>query len=201
MKNGYSFGEIIKNLISLIYTKLFFKYARLIRRPIYIRGKKFLSYGKGFTTGYGCRLEMFNIHSNNSPKLIIGTNCKIGDHVHIAAGESVTIGDNCLLASKIYISDISHGDYSNSENASNPSTPPDERKLTTNQVIVGNNVWIGDNVCILPGVKIGSGVVVGANAVVNKDIPDNCIAVGIPARVIKKFNANSEIWEKSIVDI
>lgn len=196
MKNGYGLGEIIKNSISLIYTKIFFKDARLIRRPIYIRGKKFLSYGKGFTTGYGCRLEMFNIHSNNSPKLIVGTNCKMGDYVHIAAGERVTIGDNCLLGSKIYISDISHGDYSNPENASNPNTPPDERILTTNQVIIGNNVWIGDNVCILPGVKIGSGVVVGANAVVNKEIPDNCIAVGIPAKIVKEYDYNLNVWKK-----
>ncbi|SDK40374.1 DapH/DapD/GlmU-related protein [Alkalibacterium thalassium] len=197
MKNGYGLGEIIKNSISLVYTKIFFEGARLIRRPIYIRGKKFLRYGKGFTTGYGCRLEMFNIHDNNNYKLVIGTNCKIGDYVHFAAGESVTIGDNCLFASKIYISDISHGDYSNNDNASNPDTPPDERPLSTNPVTIGDNVWLGDNVCILPGVKIGNGVVVGANAVVNKDIPDDCIAVGIPAKVIKKFNNRLKIWEKS----
>lgn len=196
MKNGYGLGEIVKNSISLIYTKMFYKDARLIRRPIYIRGKKFLSYGKGFTTGYGCRLEMFNIQSNNSLKLIIGANCKMGDHVHIAAGERVTIGDNCLLASKIYISDISHGDYSNSGNASNPNISPDDRKLTTEQVIIGNNVWIGENVCILPGVKIGSGVVIGASAVVNQDIPDNCIAVGMPAKVVKQFDDKLNIWIK-----
>lgn len=194
MKNGYGFGEILKNSISLIYTKLFFKDARLIRRPIYVRGKKFFSYGKGFTTGYSCRLEMFDIHADNTHKLIIGQNCKMGDYVHIAAGESVTIGDNCLFASKIYISDIGHGDYSSYDNASNPNTPPDERKLTTKPVIVGNNVWLGDNVCILPGVKIGSGVIIGANAVVNKDIPDNTIAVGIPAKVIKQYNFMSNLW-------
>lgn len=196
MKNGYGFGEIVKNSISLIYTKIFFKDARLIRRPIYVRGKKFFSYGKGFTTGYGCRLEMFDIHSDNTHKLTIGKNCKIGDYVHIAAGESVIIGENCLFASKIYISDISHGDYSSSENASNPNTPPDERKLTTKPVIIGNNVWLGDNVCILPGVKIGNGVIVGANSVVNKDISENCIVVGVPAKVIKRYNSLSNTWEK-----
>lgn len=196
MKNGYGLGEIIKNSISLVYTKIFFKDARLVRRPIYIRGKKFLSYRKGFTTGYGCRLEMFNIHGNNNPKLIIGTNCKIGDYVHIAAGERVTIGDNCLFASKIYISDISHGDYSNTENASNPNTPPDERTLSTKPVTIGDNVWLGDNVCILPGVKIGNGVVVGANAVVNKDIPDGCIAVGAPVKIVKEFDSKLNVWKK-----
>lgn len=196
MKNNYGIGEIIKNMISLIYTKLFFKKARLIRRPIYIRGRKFLRFGKGFTTGYGCRIEVITTDSNTSPELIIGTNCKLGDYVHIATGDRVTIGDNCLLASKIYISDISHGDYSDSENVSIPNVPPDERKLVTSSVSIGDNVWIGDNTCILPGVQIGSGAVIGANAVVNKDIPDNCIAVGVPAKVVKKFNFELNVWEK-----
>ena len=55
----------------------------------------------------------------------------------------------------------------------------------TKPISVGNKVYIGNNVIILPGVKIGSNVVIGAGAVVSKDIPDNSVAVGIPARVIK----------------
>lgn len=196
MKNGYGLGEIIKNSISLVYTRIFFKDARLIRRPIYIRGKELLSYGKGFTTGYGCRLEMFKIHSNSTTKLIIGSNCKMGDHVHIAAGELVSIGNNCLMASKIYISDISHGDYSGTNEFSSPYSAPDNRALYTKPVYIGNNVWIGENVCILPGVKIGNGCIIGANSVVNKDIPDNCIVVGSPAIVVKTYNDKKNIWER-----
>jgi acetyltransferase-like isoleucine patch superfamily enzyme len=196
MNNDYSLGETIKNIISLIYTKIFYKKARLIRRPFYLRGKKYLSYGEGLTTGYSCRLEVFNIHSISSPILIIGNNCKLGDYVHIAAGERIEIGDNCLLASKIFISDISHGDYSDSKNASNPNTPPDKRKLTTKQVIIGNNVWIGDNACILPGVKIGNGVIIAANAVVNRNIPDNSIAAGVPAKIVKQFDNKLNVWKK-----
>jgi acetyltransferase-like isoleucine patch superfamily enzyme len=196
MKNRYGLEETLKNIFSLIYTKIFYKGAQLIRRPIYLRGRSFLEYGKGFTTGYNCRLEMFNTGIGEKKKLIIGENCKIGDSVHIAAGESVIIGDNCLFASKIYISDISHGDYSNTENSSNPNIPPDERPLYTNPVIIGNNVWIGENVCILPGVKIGNGCIIGGNSVVNKSIPDNCIAVGGPAKVVKIYNRNKRIWER-----
>ena len=54
----------------------------------------------------------------------------------------------------------------------------------------------GDNVVILPGVTIGNGCVIGSNAVVTKDLPDNCIAVGIPAKVIKRYNAGLEKWCK-----
>ncbi len=58
---------------------------------------------------------------------------------------------------------------------------------TAQPIKVGNNVWIGGNVCVLGGVTIGNNVVIGAGSVVVKDIPDNCIAVGNPCRVIKEI--------------
>jgi acetyltransferase-like isoleucine patch superfamily enzyme len=194
MVNSYGIEELFNNVISFIYTKLFYNGARLIRRPIYVRGKKFLQFSEGFTTGYNCRIEMFDTGVGGSKKLLIGKNCKIGDYVHIAAGEKVTIGDNCLLASKIYISDISHGNYSDTDDASSPHVPPDERKLFTKPIQIGDNVWIGENVCILSGVEIGNGCIIGANAVVNKNIPPNSIAVGSPARVVKKYDEEKKHW-------
>lgn len=200
MRNSYSLEEMIKNVISLIYTKVFFRNARLIRRPFYLRGREYLQYGAGFTTGYSCRVEMFCIEPNfnkNQKKLIIGSNCKLGDFVHLAAGERIIIGDNCLFASKIYVSDIVHGKYDNEVDNTSPEIPPDERKLFTKPVIIEDNVWIGENVSILPGVHIGYGSVIGANSVVNKDIPALSIAVGCPARIVKSYNSNLHIWEKT----
>lgn len=196
IKNGYGFGEIIQNALSLIYTKVFYRNARLVRRPIYVRGRKLLQYEKGFTTGYNCRLEMFNIEGNTMKKLVIGENCKIGDYVHIAAGEKVIIGNNCLLASHIYISDINHGDYSGEFEFSSPAVPPDKRPLYTNPITIGDNVWVGENVCILPGVKIGDGCVIGANSVVNKNINANCMVAGAPAKIIKVWDAESKLWKR-----
>ncbi len=195
MVNQYSISEILKNILSLIYTKLFYKGARLIRMPIYVRGKKFLEFDVGFTTGYNCRLEMFGSNFELDKKLIIGKNCKIGDNVHIAASEKVIIGDNCLMASKIYISDISHGNYSGDNDHSSPYISPDDRKLYSKPIIIGKNVWLGENVCVLMGVNIGNGCIIGANSVVNKSIPDNCIAVGVPAKIIKIWNSEIEKWE------
>jgi len=113
------------------------------------------------------------------------------------AGERVSIGDNCLMASKIYISDINHGVYSGISDHSSPEVPPDKRKIHIKPVSIGNNVWIGENVCILPGVNVGNGCIIGANSLVNSNIPKNCIAVGSPARVIKTYNPNSTLWEKN----
>ncbi len=55
----------------------------------------------------------------------------------------------------------------------------------TKPIVVGNNVYIGNNVVLLPGVNIGNNVIIGAGAIVSKDIPDNSVAVGVPAKVIK----------------
>lgn len=195
MKNNYSFSENLKNVKALIFTKLFYRKARLIRLPFYIRGAQYFSYGQGFTTGYSCRIEMFNLNNSKEALIEIGNNVKIGDHVHIAAGEKVILGDNCLLASKIYISDISHGNYSPHSNDSSPDVPPDIRPLSTKPVYIGNNVWIGENVCILPGVTIGEGSIIGANSVVTKNINKNTIVAGIPATPIKIYNVNKNIWE------
>ncbi|HEE9847355.1 TPA: acetyltransferase [Clostridium perfringens] len=196
MKNIYGFGEIYKNIISLIYTKIFYKGARLIRRPIYVRGKKFLKYGAGFSTGYNCRIEMFDTEQGEEKKLILGENCKIGDYVHIAVAEKVTIGNNVLLGSKVLISDLNHGIYNDNTYQSSPNIPPDNRPIYSKPVYVGDNVWIGDNVCILQGVNIGKGCIIGANSVVNKDFPDNCIVAGSPAKIIKVYNESKKKWEK-----
>ncbi|MGB3159722.1 MAG: DapH/DapD/GlmU-related protein [Carnobacterium sp.] len=190
MNNRYSFTETISTGIALLLTKIFYKHARLIRRPIYIRGKSSLSFAKGFTTGHFCR---FDLLGGKKKLLIIGLNCEIGDSVHIVAHERVIIGDNVLIASKVFISDTNHGSYSGNK-PSSPKTPPNRRPLVTKPILIGNNVWIGENVCVLPGVTIGDGCIIGANSVVNKNIPDNCIAVGVPAKVIKEFNDKKKLW-------
>ena len=201
MVNGYSISELISSSISLVATKLFYPGARLVRRPFYIRGKAFMKYGNGFTTGYHCRFDINNEAADGAnseeKRLIIGKNCKIGDNVHIVASKKVIIGDDCLMASKIFISDTNHGEYSNEEFMSSPSVAPDARLLYTAEVIIGDRVWIGENAVILPGVTIGDGVIIGANSVVNRDIEANCIAAGSPARVIKIWNEEKNQWVRS----
>lgn len=196
MKNEYSISETISTACALILTKLFYKGARLIRRPFYCRGKSRLQFAEGFTTGHHCRFDLLGEENDDSKKLFIGKNCKLGDNVHIVANEKVIVGDNCLMASKIFISDTSHGDYSGTFEYSSPNIPPDHRTLYTKPVSIGNNVWIGENVCILPGVTIGDGCIVGANSVVNEDIPKNSISVGSPAKVVKTFNDKTKQWTK-----
>jgi len=121
---------------------------------------------------------------------------QINDFVHITAMENVSIGNNVLMACKIYISDCSHGSYDGDANDSYPELPPMERKYRTRPVFIEDNVWIGESVSVLPGVRIGKNSIIGANSVVTKNIPENSIAVGNPARVIKKYNFETSFWEK-----
>lgn len=89
---------------------------------------------------------------------------------------AVTVGDNCFIGPNVSIYTACH------------STDPIERNSRrewAKPVTIGDNVWIGGSVTILPGVTIGSNVTIGAGSVVVKDIPDGCVAVGNPCRVVK----------------
>lgn len=191
----YGFIGVFRLVISKMYTILFIPSARLIRLPIDVRFKGNINWGYGLTTGFGCRFEAYNYGvSNNDKILIFGNNIEIGDNVHIAAGECISIGNNVLMASKIFITDMLHGSYSG-EYVDSPVSTPNSRKISIKHVIIEDNVWIGESVSIMPGVRIGCGSVIGANSVVTKNIPPYCIAVGNPAKPIKRYNFDLKIWE------
>lgn len=191
----YGFWGLIELIVFKIKTFVFYRNSRLIRFPIVVRGKRNIDFGKGLTTGVGCRIEAYQKENSNEKVIHIGKNVQINDYVHITAMNKVVIGDNVLMASKIYISDCSHGFYEGGDNDSNPDQIPMDRKYKVGEVIIGDNVWLGEFVLVLPDVIIGKGSIIGANSVVTKNIPAYSIAVGSPARVIKKYNFSTQRWE------
>lgn len=191
MRNQYSFSEFIGNIFALILTKLTLPQARFVRRPVYLRGKRSLSGGRGLTTGRFCRFDL----NGKKTTLRIGDDCEMGDMTHVVAHEDVTIGNNVLIASKCFISDTSHGQYYG-DSPDSPESAPNQRTLNTKPVFIGNNVWIGENVVILPGSRIGDGCIVGANSVVTgKTCLEPCILAGAPAKIIKKWNPATCTWD------
>ena len=181
-------------IICLLRTKFFYPKSRIIRFPFDIRGRRNIDLGKGLTTGKGCRIEAFS--EDDRIVLSFGKNVQINDYVHISAMRSVVIGDGVLMAGKIYISDNSHGFYKEGFSQSSPEEKPIERAYFVAPVSVEDNVWIGEGVVVMPGVSIGKGCIVGANSVVTKSIPPYSMAVGNPARVIKRFNPETSCWER-----
>ena len=184
-------------MIDALYTRFCFPGARLVRRPIHIRGRRYIDFGVGLTTGRLCRIDAIPAQAGSNPILRFGRDVQINDFVHIGAIESVTIQDNVLIASRVFISDHNHGCYSGSSMHSHPESVPIERTLSSSPIVIEENVWIGESVSILPGVRIGKGSIIGANSVVSRNIPQFCIAAGIPARILKSYNFNSGRWERA----
>jgi len=191
----YGFCRIIQMGGFFLRTRLFYRPASFIFFPIDIRGKKHIRLGQGMTCGTGCRFEVY-AGDDAGDVLTIGKNVQINDYVHITAIHRVSIGDNALLASRIYISDVQHGNYSGEDAQSDPEIIAKERPLSYKDVVIEDNVWIGEGVSVLPGVTIGRSSIIGTNAVVTKDIPPMSIAAGNPARIIKTYNPDTRTWER-----
>ena len=118
---------------------------------------------------------------------------KIGDRTIIGLGNviigPVEIGNDTMLAQNIVVSGLNHG-------YEDISLPPSVQKVTTAKITISDSVWIGANSVITAGVTIGKHSVIGAGSVVTKNVPEYSVAVGNPARVIKRYNFDSGQWEK-----
>lgn len=180
----------------VVSTRLRFSKARVIRRPSYIRGRRWIVLGERFTCGRGLRMDALGYPSTSAPLIRVGSDVAINDYVHIAAAESVVIGDRVLIASKVFISDHDHGGYGKGGIHADPRIPPEMRDLMVSPIVIEDDVWIGESVSVLPGVRIGKGSIVGTMSTVTRDIPPYSIAVGSPARVVKRFNFDNGTWEK-----
>ena len=102
--------------------------------------------------------------------------------------ERIDFGDDVIIASDVFISDTSKGiDARESYRYQHFETKP---------VSIGSHAWVGEKAIVLPGVKIGEHAIVGAGSVVTKDVPAYTMAVGNPARVIKKWNMDMALWER-----
>lgn len=115
----------------------------------------------------GCHLS---VHSNC--KLVIGKNTYINSNSTIICRDNIIIGDNCAISQNVVIRDSDVHKINNNNNHK--------------PIKIGNHVWICTNAIILKGVSIGDGAVIGAGSVVVEDVPANCLAVGNPARIIKR---------------
>lgn len=191
----YGFCGLINLLFSYLRTRIFYPKIKLVRFPVEIRGKKHIDFGKNLTLGKGLKIEAYP-YINKGIIIKFGTSVGINDYAHITGISSIEVGNNVLMAGKIYISDGNHGSYDSDEYDSTPESIVGIRPMTAKPIKIGENVWLGENVAVLGGVNIGQNAIIGAHSVVTKDIPPNTIAVGNPAKPIKEFDLKKNKWVK-----
>lgn len=140
-----------------------------------------------FVLGKESVIEDFATINNGVGDVIIGDKTFIGlGNVIIGP---VRIGSYVMLAQNIVVSGLNHG-------YEDIMLPPSLQKVSCKEIIISDNVWIGANSVITAGVSLGKHCVIGAGSVVTKDVPAYTVAVGNPARLIKKYNSESGLWEK-----
>jgi acetyltransferase-like isoleucine patch superfamily enzyme len=119
-----------------------------------------------------------------NPVVRIGDRCLIGRGSGIVGHFSIDIGNDVWTGHYVYITDQNHG-YENVD------IPISEQTQMERAVSIGDGSWLGAGTVVLPGAQIGKHVAVGANSVVTGALPDYCVAVGVPARVIKQYSKES----------
>lgn len=188
----------MKHLIKVLFSFLTLNFKRfrfykighgfVAGRGLIINGrfKERITIGNNVTLGRYCRLgNAYNFESG----IVIMDGTTIGNFFSAIDG-SIVIHEKCLIASYVTIVGANHNINPLLENCYA------NKNLSFESVEIGEECWIGERVCILPGVKIGARTIIGAGSVVTKDVPEYSIAVGNPAKVIKKYSLEKGEWEK-----
>jgi acetyltransferase-like isoleucine patch superfamily enzyme len=111
-------------------------------------------------------------------EVVIGAKSVLGQECTISAYQHVSIGRECIVADRVMLIDFDHG-------VVEVERPIRLQGIYKRDVRVGHNVWIGYGACILRGVTVGENAIVGTSAVVTKDVPDDAVVAGVPARVVR----------------
>lgn len=179
-----------KFIFNLLYSHKFKYFGKgvSIHSPLHIYGEENISIDDQTLVQYKSWLAAVPHTNSQNCELKIGKNCVIGHFNEIYATKSIIIEDNVLTADRVYISDNLHS-------YDNPDIPIVNQAIKQiGTVRIGEGSWLGIGVVVL-GANIGKHCVIGANSVVTKDIPDYSIAVGAPAKIIKKYDFISKKWE------
>ncbi len=151
--------------------------------PATIFNERYIHIGAGTLIGQHCSLSAGMVPGQQcltDPVVRIGERCLIGRGSGIVGHFSISIGDDVWTGHHVYITDQNHG-YED-------VTIPIARQTQPERAVeIGDGSWLGYGAVVLPGAKIGKHVTIGANAVVTGEIPDYSVAVGAPARVVRRY--------------
>jgi len=177
-------GEYYWLLKTQLYYRLFWghigKRSKIIQ-PMRLRNVQNIKIGQNVIISRFAFLLTLQESESVVPQLSFGDGCRIGHLNHIACIQEVRIGANVLTADRVFISDHSHG-------FSDTRIPILQQPLQSKgPVSIGDGTWIGENAAVI-SCRVGKNCVIGTNAVVLSDVPDYCVVVGAPARIIRRLN-------------
>jgi acetyltransferase-like isoleucine patch superfamily enzyme len=163
-------------LASVLDPLTYFQVIRLLHYYSYthVRPRRRVTMGPGATLAP-------NVSLRNGERISIGARSKVGERAYLWAGDDrgrVTIGEDCRLGPEVF---VTASDYGLAPDEKISRQPRNER-----DVVIGNDVWLGARVFVGAGVTIGDGCVVSAGSVVSKSLPPGSVAVGIPARIVRR---------------
>lgn len=187
--------KIAKSILNLINKRKYYYFSNSarVKKGVEVIGAKYISLGSNVSVMNNSYLQVVGANSDHSPILTIKDGTLIGRNSQICALNKITIGKNCIFAANCFISDTTH----TYDDIDVPVISSPLKELSS--VEIGDGSWLGRNSSVV-GCKIGKHCVIGNCCFVTKDIPDYCVAVGSPARIIKRYNFATKQWEKTDKD-
>ena len=181
---------LISKFYGIILSPFFKKSGKNVRinTPLKITGLNNISIGDNVVIGYKSWISA-STDINKNCNISFDNGTVIGNFAHIYSVGNIVIEENVLIADKVYIGDNNHKYLDITIPIINQGV------IQISNVVIGSGSWIGENVCVL-GASIGKNSIIAANSVVIENIPDYCLAAGIPAKIIKRYNLETKMWKK-----
>lgn len=186
-------GTAYYQIKGMVWYRLIFKrfgQGSYIRKPQLILYPQCIEIGARVSVRDGVRLEAVVADFKRLPSICIGDDTNIEQNVHIICHSNIRIGTRVSITGHCAIVDVSHP-YTD---VRDPTRIGLRIKEEQSFVEIGDGTFIGYGAVILPNVRIGQNVVIGANSVVTSDVPDYCVAAGVPAVVLKRYDWDRKEW-------
>lgn len=173
-------------LKSLFYSFFFkkFSFPSYLGTPIFLYGTSRVEINRRVRIYPGVRIE-----THNNGVIVFEENVSIGQNFHITSAGYLVIGKHTTISGNTFITNIDHEYQEIGKHIL-------DQPMIVKETSIGENCFIGYGVAIQAGTILGKHCVVGANSVVRGKFPDYCVIVGAPARIVKKYNLESQEWEK-----
>jgi len=172
-------------LRSLLYKPFFgsFKFPSYIGKPTYIKNFKRIFIGKKVRIFPGARIEVVDKISS----IVIRDNISIGQNLHITSKGNLIIDKNTTIAENVMITNIDHSYQEIGIHIL-------DQEQIMHETMIGENCFIGYGAVIQAGTILGKQCIIGSNSVVRGTFPDYCVIVGIPAKIIKRYDNGAKKW-------